>query len=64
MAELFDNEKPEPEVLIENRRPRSFHRQLVLIEAVARLQLDCKHELTTPTKDTIICAECGALWIK
>jgi hypothetical protein len=50
-------------VLIEPKA-KSFRRQLVLIEEVKQLQIDCEHELTFPTKETITCIQCGALWLK
>jgi hypothetical protein len=49
---------------VETEPKKSFKRQLVLIDEVKKHQLDCDHEIVMANSTTLICKQCGALWIK
>jgi hypothetical protein len=58
MPDLPETEKPET-------KPKArFVRQLVLLEVVRSGQATCEHTLSLLNQTTIICGDCGALWIK
>ena len=43
---------------------RGFKRQTVLFQEIAKIQLECEHEIDIPKKDILTCRKCGAIWIK
>jgi hypothetical protein len=68
MSELFDDINSAPlqdtNRSIKQDRPKAFERQLVMLTEISEIQLKCQHRLTQLQKETIICTECGALWLK
>ena len=43
---------------------KTFKRQLVLLDEVTNAQGNCFHALFLANSSTVVCVECGAVWIK
>lgn len=41
-----------------------FHRQLVLLQEIMDLQLRCNHSLLFLNPITVVCQDCGGIWLK
>ena len=57
-AETAEGEEKSP------KKPKTFHRQLALLDVVKEAQDRCSHDLIQISPTLIACAECGALWLK